>query len=81
MTRYRQRQRVDRTEAVDAEIQADTPGISPGEILENQSRTTQVHTDKAGRLLTLYQEERPRRRHEIGQRVNPPHLYALTFLW
>ena len=81
MTRCRQHQRVDRTEAEDAEIPADISDISPDEILENQSRTTRVHTDKAGRLLTLYQEERPRRRHEIGQRVNPPRLYALTFLW
>lgn len=49
MTRYIQLQQVDRTEVGDAEIQADTPGISPGEILENQYRTTQARTDKVDR--------------------------------
>ena len=81
MTRYRQRQRVDRTEAGDAEIQADMPGISTDEILGNQPRTARAHAGKADSSLALYQEEPPRRRREIGQRVNPPRLYALTFLW
>lgn len=81
MTRCRQHQRVDRTEAEDAEIPADISDISPDEILENQPRTTQAHAGKADRLLALCQGEQPRRHREVGQRVNPPRLYALTFLW
>ena len=82
MTRCRQHQRVDRTEAEDAEIPADISDISPDEILENQPRTAWAHAGKADSSLALYQEEPPRRRREIGQRVNPPRLYyALTFLW
>ena len=81
MTRYRQHRRVAQIEAEDAEIQADMPGISTDEILGNQPRTGRAHAGKADSSLALYQEEPPRRRREIGQRVNPPRLYALTFLW
>ena len=81
MTRYRQHRRVAQTEGADAEIQADITDISPNEILGNQPRITRAHAGKADKLLALYQGEQPRRRHEIGQRVNPPRLYALTFLW
>ena len=81
MTRCRQHQRVDRTEAEDAEIPADISDISPDEILENQPRTAWAHAGKADSSLALYQEEPPRRHREVGQRVNPPRLYALTFLW
>ena len=81
MTRYRQHRLVAQTEGADAEIQADITGISPDENLENQPRTARAHAGKADSSLALYQEEPPRRRREIGQRVNPPRLYALTFLW
>ena len=81
MTRCRQHRRVAQIEAEDAEIQADIPGISTDGILENQPRTARAHAGKVDSSLALYQEEPPRRRREIGQRVNPPHLYALTFLW
>ena len=81
MTRYRQRQQVVQKEGGDAETRADTPGISPNEIPENQPQTDPAYIGKADKLLALYQEEQPRRHHAIVQRVNLPRLYALTFIW
>ena len=81
MTRCKRHRRVARTGAEDAEIQADIPDISTNEILGNQPRTARAHARKADSSPTPYQGEQPRQRREIGQRVNPPHHYALTFLW